>query len=86
MKNIFKNVISFSLLLLLMSSCNDTPAEQVETKKELCQFKGCNKEVTGWDNYRTDGSYHGPMYQGSFHLKTYGGSFCSQEHAIKALD
>jgi hypothetical protein len=78
-----KNFITASFLVFLISSCNSTPSEP---KKESCKFKGCNNEVAGWDNYKTDGSYSGPMYQGSFQLKSYGGSFCSQDHAIKYLN
>ena len=83
MKNHLKVMLSVSLLALLLSACNSKPSEP---EKKLCKYKGCKNEVTGWDNYKTNGSYSGPMYQGSFHLKTYGGAFCSQDHAIQALN
>jgi hypothetical protein len=83
MKKIVGGAILTSLCFLLITSCNAKPSEP---DKKLCKYKGCKNEVSGWDNYKTDGSYSGPKYQGSFQLKTYGGSFCSQDHAIHALD
>lgn len=69
-----------SMVLILMSSCESAP------KKDLCKLEGCQNETAGWDNYKTNSSYSGPMKEGSFRLSEFGGSFCSQDHAIQALD
>lgn len=67
-------------IVAFLSSCESTP------KKDLCKLEGCQNETAGWDNYKTNSSYSGPMMEGSFRLSEYGGAFCSQDHAIKALD
>ena len=82
MKNFIKTGISTSLFLLLLISCNGKPAQSQEG---ICKYDGCTNEVRGWDNYKTNSSYYGPKHLGAFQLKEYGGSFCSQEHAIKHL-
>jgi hypothetical protein len=68
------------LLSVLIFAC------ETQTKKETCKFDGCSNSPAGWDNYQTKSDYYGPKYEGSFRLSEYGGAFCSQNHAIKALD
>ena len=78
-KLLFSTIITFFLI-----SCSNGSKEVSESNH--CKYKTCTNETAGWDNYKTNSSYTGPMSEGSFRLSETGGSFCSQDHAKKALD
>ena len=79
-----KKILYCAAIASFLISCNTQTKEVSESNH--CKYKTCTNETAGWDNYKTNSSYTGPMSEGSFRLTETGGAFCSQDHAKQALN